>query len=470
MTRNQHLDQPDASCRRLHDDLITTDLREQSRRYGLRDGGCLAVAQGSGEQYLSAFALLLHAGPVQLGILSALPQLIGTIAQLASVKLLRLFSGRKSMIVAGTIGQALSWIPIIVLPLLLPQWGPWLVIAGAALYFACNHFTAPHWTSFIADHLDEHERGGYFAQRAFIIAAVSFIALGLSGAALTFWQQHAPAWVGFALIFSLAGMARLCSAMALRPVEDVHPRATAAGRGLFRTFYARSSKSFRHFLLFSSLMHMAVLIAGPFFVLYMIRDLHLSYFWYGTWLAAGVLGQLMTLGTWGRFSDRFGNKALLAVTGYTVPVLPMLYLLSTNLAFMMAVNFFGGVVWAGLSLGLQNYVLDAVTPQERAKAVALSNTVNAVGWCGGALLGGWLVDALPATIDLARLPIPLGSHLPLIFFASGLLRLMVAGALLGRFHEARAVVRIPVSELLLELPLLKTLAQIVGSPLSRMLK
>ena len=92
----------------------------------------------------------------------------------------------------------------------------------------------------------------------------------------------------------------------------------------------------------------SVLIAGPFFVLYMLQDLHLSYFGYGGWLAAGLLGQLLTLQGWGQFGDRFGNKALLSITGFTVPVLPMLYLVSTNLVFLLAVNFLAasfGPVW-----------------------------------------------------------------------------------------------------------------------------
>ncbi|HJT21972.1 MAG TPA: MFS transporter [Nitrospira sp.] len=451
-------------------DAVQQDVGERSRRYGLLDGAYQAVAQGGGEQYLSAFALLLHAGPFQLGILSALPQLIGTVAQLASVKLVRWFSDRKSLIMTGTVGQAVSWIPIILLPVLLPRWGPWLLIAGAGLYFACNHFTAPLWTGFIADHLEEDERGAYFARRASIIAAASFGALCAAGAVLAFWQEHAWSWVGFALIFSMAGAARFCSAIALRPIEDLHHTASGPGQGGFRRFLAETSRSFRHFLLFSSLMHVAVLIAGPFFVLYMLRDLHLSYLGYGSWLAAGVLGQLMTLQAWGRFGDRFGNKALLSITGLSVPFLPMLYLFSTNLGFMMGVNFLGGVVWAGLSLGLQNYVFDAVKPEDRTKAVAVNNTFNALGWCCGALLGGCLVDVLPSAIELSRLPMPLASHLPLVFLLSGLMRLAVAAALLGRFHEARAVERMPLTQLVFEVPLVKTMAQLIGSPLSRLNK
>ena len=437
---------------------------EPSRRYGLRDGACQAITQGSGEQYLSAFALLLHASPFQLSLLSALPQLIGTAAQIASVKLLRWFPDRKSLIRAGTVGQALAWVPILLLPLLFPDIGPWLVIAGTALYFACTQFTTPTWNSFIADHLDQHERGAYFARRATIMASLSFGALCVAGWLLSFWQHHALAWIGFAVIFTLAGVARMCSAVGLSNVEDVHHTSHADPTPGFRTFLAGTSLSFRRFLLFSGLMHAAVLIAAPFFVLYMLRDLHLAYWSYGTWLAAGILGQLVTLGAWGRFADRFGNKALLSVTGFMVPFLPMCYLAGTNLPFLFCVNFLGGVTWGGLALGLQNYVFDAVRPADRAKAVATYSTINALGWCIGAFVGSWLVNLLPSEVAIGQFSLPLASNLPLVFFVSGVLRLAVSGSLLGAFHEARAVEHAPFTQLVWELPLLKPLAQFLASP------
>ena len=444
---------------------VEQDLREPSRRYGLRDGACQAITQGSGEQYLSAFALLLGAGPFQLSVLSALPQLIGTGAQLASVKLLRWFPDRKALIRMGTAGQALSWLPILVLPFLFPESGPWFLIIGTALYFACTQFTTPSWNSFIADHLDEHERGAYFARRATIMASLSFAALCAAGWLLSLWQDHAHSWIGFALIFTVAAVARWISAVALASVDDIHAMPNLDTSPSFRRFLAGTSLSFRRFLLFSGAMHAAVLIAGPFFVLYMLRDLHLAYWGYGTWLAAGILGQLVTLGAWGRFGDRFGNKALLTVTGFMVPFLPMLYLAGTNLLFLLLVNFLGGVIWGGLALGLQNYVFDAVRPEDRAKAVATYSTINALGWCLGAFMGSWLVNTLPSHIDIGRYSLELASNLPLVFFVSGVLRLAVSGSFLRSFHEARAVEQVPFGQLVWELPLLKPLAQFLVGPL-----
>ena len=444
---------------------VGQDLREPSRRYGLRDGACQAITQGSGEQYLSAFALLLGASPFQLSVLSALPQLIGTGAQLASVKLLRWFPDRKALIRAGTAGQALSWLPMLLLPLLFPDSGPVLLILGTTLYFACNQFTTPTWNSFIADHLDEHERGAYFARRAAIMASLSFAALCGAGWLLSLWQDHASSWIGFALIFTVAGAARWISTVALAKVDDVHATPYLDSSPSFRRFLAGTSVSFRRFLLFSGAMHAAVLIAGPFFVLYMLRDLHLAYWGYGSWLAAGILGQLLTLRAWGRFADRFGNKALLTVTGFMVPFLPMLYLAGTNLLFLLFVNFLGGVTWGGLALGLQNYVFDAVRPEDRAKAVATYSTINAVGWCLGAFIGSWLVHVLPSGITIGRYSLVLASNLPLVFFVSGLLRLAVSGSFLRSFHEARAVEQAPFTQLVWELPLLKPLGQLLVGPL-----
>lgn len=435
--------------------------QEPGRRFGLRDGLFQAVTQGGGEQYLSAFALLSHATPLHLSILSAMPQLLGAWAQLVSVKVSHCFPTRKAQIFCGFIGQSLSWLPILALPLLWPEFGPWLLIAGVALYFTFAHFTSPAWNSFITDRLHANERGMYFAKRSRIMALTSFLALCSGGVLLSYCEQRQILWVGFAVMFLTAGLCRSVSAFVLLKVPDFpQPQSDDRSNGFRMFFRTGITNDFRQFLIFSCLMHLAVLMTAPFFVIYMIQDLHLAYWEYGAWLGAGIIGQFITLPAWGQFGDRFGNKALLTFTGLIVAVLPMLYLLSTAWAFLALVNFFGGVVWAGLGLGLNNYVFDAVHPSDRAKAVAVSTTVNAIGWALGTLLGTWLISTVPASLQLGTVVLHPVSNLPFLFFLSGLLRLIVSATLLRTFKEPRAVEPGGHHRLLWELPLLKPLRQL----------
>lgn len=437
------------------------ESHESGRRFGIRDGLFQAVAQGTGEQYLSAYALLFHATPFHLSVLSAVPQLLGTWAQLLSVKVARWFPSRKAQVLWSIAGQAVSWLPIVALPLFWPQQGPWLLIAAAALYFAFTHFGSPAWNGFITDLLDENERGQYFAKRARVMAVTGFITLCAGGGLLSALERRELPWAGFALLFLIAGLCRSASAWSLSAVPDVPtPHEDGPPTG-FREFLHRgASQNFLRFLLFSGLMHAAVLLAGPFFVIYMLQDLHLPYWAYGTWLAAGIIGQFVTLTTWGQFGDRYGNKALLTITGFTVPILPMLYLFGTAWPFLVLVNFFGGIVWAGLSLGLQNYVFDAVQPADRAKAVAVVSFVNALGWAAGTFTGSWLIGTVPDALRIGSFDLHPASNLPFIFVLSGALRLLVSGALLGTFREPREVESRPPRHLLRELPLLKPLCRL----------
>jgi len=430
-----------------------------SRHYGLRDAAFQAAAQGGGENYFSAFALLLHASPFHIGILSALPQLTGMVAQLSSVKLLQHLRIPNRLIITGGWAQAFCWLPLLALPLFMPGHGPWLLIGCAMLYFACGHTTTPVWNSLLVDVVDAGNRGTYFAQRARITALTSFVALGTAGAILTVGQQWGLSWLGFAVIFLGAAAARVGATSCQTKISTLVPIHRIDAPNGFRHFLRKTATSdFRYFLLFSSLMHFAVLISGPFFVVYLLRDLHWTYLQYAEWMAASLLGQFAALQPWGQLGDRYGNKTILAVTGLTVPLLPMAYIVSEQHLYLMIVNFFGGVVWAGLSLGLQNYVFDAVQPEERTRGVALANAVNAVGWGIGALTGSWLVATMPERLSLGLWELTPASNLPLVFCLSGMLRLLIVLSLLGTFGEPRRITPPPHRQLLWELPLIKPLA------------
>jgi MFS family permease len=405
----------------------------------------------------------LHASPFHIGILSALPQLIGVVAQLASVKLLQYLRMPGLLLIAGGWGQALCWLPLLILPLLMPDHGPWLLIGCVMLYFAFGHATAPAWNSLLAELVDASSRGAYFARRARIIALTNFVAMGAAGAALTLGQKWDISWLGFVIIFLSAAVARAGATRCQARISELVPVHHIEAPKGFRHFLTKTATvDFRYFLLFSGLMHFAVLISGPFFVVYLLKDLHWSYLQYAGWMASSISAQFLTVTPWGQLGDRYGNKTLLMVTGLSVSLLPMGYLLSEDYVFLSIWNFFGGVIWAGLALGLQNYVFDSLRPEERTRGIALANATNAIGLGIGALTGSWLAMVMPAQLSLTLWALAPASNLPFVFCLSGVLRLLVALSLLGTFGEPRRIKPPPHRKLVWELPLVKPLAALLS--------
>ena len=384
-------------------------------------------------------------------------------AQLLSVKVLNRFQHRKALILIGGVGQAALWLPLLALPVLFPAQAPWLLIACTVAYWGMGHFAIPAWNSLITDLVEPNQRGAYFGHRARVMIVTSFSALCLAGLMLHLAEEWEQPWTGFAVLFLLAAGARGVSTWYLARIDESAASATCEAEFRLWDFLRHERGSnFKRFLVFSGLMHVCVLIAGPYFVIYMLQDLRFTYLQYSAWLAVGMLGKFVTLKPWGRIGDRFGNKKVLVATGLLVPFLPMLYIVSANYYYLLAVNFAGGVIWAGLSLGLQNYVFDAVPPEDRAKGVAVWNTVNAAGWFLGAMLGSWLARVVPSEISLPGLHRSLVSNLPVVFFISGILRLVVSLSLLRTFHETRGVEPISHRELFFELPLIKPLSEVFG--------
>ena len=439
------------------DDPLIASSKSASRQDGIRDAALQAVAQGGGENYFSAFALLLQASPFQIAILSSLPQMIGIVFQLLSVKLLSLFNAKRLILVGG-MGQALCWIPLVTLPLLFSDHGAWWLILCVVLYVALGSLTVPAWNSLLIGTVDPNGRGTYFARRLQMTSLTSFLALGAAGAVLNVGERWGFHWSGFVLIFLGAAIARaLATRCQLATAQGVTAPIPEAPGG-FRHFLLRAATpDLRRFLLFSSLMHFSVFVAGPFFVLYMLQDLHLSYLQYAGWMAAGILAQFLTLKPWGQLSDAYGNKAILRLTGFSVPLLPLLYLLSDAYPFLLMVNFFGGATWAGLSLGLQNYVFDSVRPEERTRGVAVANAVNATGWFLGAMAGSWLATVIPSQVQIVGMTFRPASNLPFLFAISGLLRLLVSLCLLRTFREPRSLCLPSRRHMVWELPLVKPL-------------
>jgi MFS family permease len=197
--------------------------------------------------------------------------------------------------------------------------------------------------------------------------------------------------------------------------------------------------NFVQFSMFFALMQFAVAIASPFFAVYMLRDLHFSYVQFMGNTGMSILAQFLTLNQWGRISDVFGNRRILSATGILVPLMPLLWIVSSNYWYLLMAQAVSGLVWAGFSLSASNFLYDLIAKDKRATYLAIHNVLAATGIFVGAMLGGYLGMKLPARVDLFGVSWVWLSPLIGVFAISTVFRSVVVAVLLPRIREVRKV-------------------------------
>ena len=428
---------------------------DASLKYSVCDGSANSAMIGVGEQYVSPYAISLNATSSQIGLLSSLPPLAGAIFQLFSPKTIDWMKSRKNVVLIAVFIQALMWLPILFIPFLIPLLGVNAVILFFTLYAVFGSFTSPAWMSWMGDLVPENRRGKYFGLRTKITSAVLFLGIVGGGLILNKLSSLSLFW-SFGILFVSAMIFRLISWYFLfkmyEPKYEPRPNAYFS----FTDFIKRLSKSnFGHFVMYMCAMNFAVYIASPFFALYLLRDLNWTYLQYMIYLGASVLAAYITMTAWGEYSDRFGNKIIFSICGILVPIIPFLFLLSTSWWFLVAVNAFSGLAWAGFNLSAANFIFDTVTPEKRSRCTAYYNVLNGISIFLGAMFGSLLLIWI-------KNPLVFISVIPIVFFISGAARLLVSLIFLPKIREVRQVEKAHEKELFWRLVAIEPMRGVVG--------
>jgi MFS family permease len=409
---------------------------DKSLRHSIRDGVAWSVQVGAGETYFSAFALFLRATAPQVALLTTLPPLLGSFAQLFSAWLGR-FAGRRRIVLVGCSLQVAVWVPILLVPMLFENAVVAALLVLLVLYHAANSLSAPQWTSIMRDLVSERRRGRYFGYRTRLTTITTFAALVGAGIILHELDTAGHTYIGFVIVFALAFVARAVSVYHLTFLHE--PPATAAPqsdmhishwwRSLVETGAVRFSSYY-------ALMNAAVGISAPFFAVYMLRDLELSYLAFMVLTGTSVFTQFLTLAMWGRIADIYGNRLILLVTSTSLPIVPLLWLLTDNFWYLMLCQAVSGFSWSGFTLASGNLLYELVPRSRRAAYVAFHNVGMASAVFCGAMLGSALVLVLP-TRQVFFSNSDIASNLLYLFALSGVLRALIAALLARRVREIR---------------------------------
>jgi MFS family permease len=423
---------------------------EQSLKHSIRDGIWFSVMTGSAESYFSAYAIHLHASTTIIGLLASLPPMLASFMQLLAAWLGKRSGKRKPIIVFGALLQAGCLLPLAFVPLIAPDYAVAALIPIVFVYLCGPNIGAPLWNSLIGDLVTPSRRGRFFARRTRLSSVASVTALIVAGLVLDAMDRLNLVYWGFVAIFIAAAGARCVSAYHLQAMQEPILRTPSSDADPAKGLSVRQAYRQSHLLRFSlffACMQFAVAISGPYFTLYMLRDLALSYFEFMTITVASVMVQFLTLNRWGRLADLFGNRLLLVTTGSIITLIPSLWLVSTHYAWLLVVQALSGLGWAGFTLSATAFVFDLTPPEQRARLFAIHNILAALGVFLGAATGAFLARHIPEEITVAGFTVVLFTPLLGLFFVSSLTRLAVAVLFLPLLKEVRRVRPMSVSGL-----------------------
>lgn len=393
-----------------------------SLRASTIDGCFYTMMVGFGESFFGAYVVALRASHFIIGLVGSLPQTMGSLAQFLSIELVRLFGSRKRMVTSLVFVQAFLYLPLI-LGMLLPRgWGIPLIVLSITLYFILGMVVVPAWIEWMGFLVPEKIRGRYYGWRNGITGFFSLFSFLVGGLFLQFMDQHHLVWGGYGALFFLAFLSRILSFLFLRQVEETkHPLPPR----LFQHIPSRQALKqlpktpFFAFLMHTVLMNMAVFISAPYFTPYMLQELHFSYWTFTYVLAIPMLVKALAMPIWGKICDTYGNRNVLAFSATFLGVLPILWIISSHLEFIITIQVLSGFLWAAYELSSFNSLYDLTAEKSRMKYSIILNGTNAFAYIAGAMIGERIISLLSA-FDLFFSPYHAA------FLISGLARFLVA--------------------------------------------
>jgi MFS family permease len=434
-----------------------TSKIKSALRYSTMDGVANAVMLGAGESYILAYAILMSASDLQLSIIATLPILIASIFQLYSIKLMHKMQSRKKIVILFASIQALTWIPIAILYNLNNGQIPNLIFF-VTLYWAFGLTSSPVWTSWMGDLVPEKHRGKFFGRRHVATAFALFVSFMIGGLILSYAKETlGEAYIGFAILFGIAMIARLFSVGFLSKQYEPKLRLKQKDEFTLKDFLFHFKKRFKrgHFntvVLYLAFTHFAIYLSAPFFVAFMLKSLNFTYMQYVIAIASNLVVQMILFPAWGKFSDKYGSLAILRLTGILIAFNPFFWLFASSLTSVIIIQIYAGFTFSGFLLSSFNFMLETTKREKRATSMSYYALVNGVFIFLGSITGALLIKLI-ASSNLQTIPI-IGaifwSHYMPLFLISAILRLISGFTILPRLKDVERHTKISSKDLAIQ--------------------
>jgi MFS family permease len=396
-----------------------------------------------GSALLTNFLLELGAGPVKIGLLASIPQLVNLLQPLGAYLVDRSPSFNWfSMCIF--VPSRLLWVILVPAIWLVTSvtsdiTGDQVVLLTLGIILVTNIIEAlgraPFlgWTAVL---VPQRLRGRYFGFRNSLVSLTNLVGVPLLGLAVSTWPGGTLQGYGVVLVLGIVfGLSSLVSQFWL---TDVNPQLLKVAHsetsqpqptGIDLSFL--KDTNFLKFVFYIAIWCFAVNVSAPFFNLYMLDNLEIDVSLVTIYTGISTGANMLLLLLWGKLADRIGNRPLLVFVGLLVGVTPLLWLGTgadpiSLWVWLPLLHVLTGGTWAAIDLCTNNLMMAVAPVGNLSKYFAITGAVAGVSGAIGITIGSFLAT-------LAG-----GGGLLGLFVLSGVLRLFALLPLLF-VQEERSV-------------------------------
>ena len=402
----------------------------KSRQYFIFENcmalGIITLASGA---YLTGFANYMGASDEFNGIIAAVPAAAGVVQMFSSIVFEKMVH-RKFMIAAGSFLSRSLLSLMFLIPLLIHGVNGKLAMLGIIylLVHLILSFITPASSNWIVDLTPEEIRGRYFARRDAIslgfITVISFVVSKLMDQLKTRGFEYG----GFLILGVIILLMTFLDTFLLQKIkEPVKHRKMVQISIKDSLLLPLKNRKYRTVIILFLLWNIGVQIGGPFYMVYMVTRLKLSYTYIMIFGLMGSIVRIFAAKYWGRVAD---NLSWVFVTKLSIAILAVCHFswifVTRETVWMVfpVLNFFGGIAWSGISLALFN--IQFVMAPEKGRTIYLGASAalgGIVGFCS-TLVGSLIVKQFKG-LSKELIGIHIG-NLQIVFILSGILLFIAA--------------------------------------------
>lgn len=373
---------------------LQPDIQRNLRWY-FTDGVFSSSQDAINGTFLTLYVLALGATKSQIGLMASLASIGAMLLLLPGAMTMERTGMRKWLVIAT--GGGISRLCILGLALL-----PFLAQGSAAIALAIAmkvvmdssaYFSVPAWTSLTADIVPLEWRGRYFGTRNMVMGIASILVTLLAGQIITSSANEITGYqtaYGLALVFG--AVASFAFSQIQEPALQPDPAAMAAYKPAVLWKTLRSNAFFLRYSAAQMLWNFSIMVAGPFFGVYQIEVLKSTAAIIGVQTVMSPLAAIPAQHIFGRLNDKWGERRVLNLTGFLVPLLPFLWIFTRGPWDPIPLNIFGGIIWAGYNLANFNFLLSNLPQQNLGRYTALYQFMMLLSSAAGAAVGGVVID------------------------------------------------------------------------------